>query len=53
MEVDDETDSDIVAVLNDWVAPIGFDMVNTLVRMIFVSQISGASTRNMHMRVNP
>jgi hypothetical protein len=31
MEVDDETDSDIVAVLNDWVAPIGFDMVNTLV----------------------
>jgi hypothetical protein len=35
MEVDDETDSDIVAVLNDWVAPVGFDMVNTLVRNLF------------------
>jgi hypothetical protein len=31
LEVDDETDSDIVAVLSDWAAPIGFDMVNTLV----------------------
>ena len=31
MEVDDETDSDIIAVLNDWAAPIGIDMVNTLV----------------------
>ena len=28
LELDDETDVDISAVLSDWVVPIGFDMVN-------------------------
>ncbi len=32
LEVDDETDADISAVLNDWSAPVGFDMVNLSVR---------------------
>lgn len=34
MEVDDETDSDILAVLTDWTQPVGFEIVNTLVRSI-------------------
>jgi hypothetical protein len=28
LEVDDETDADISAVLADWSVPVGFDMVN-------------------------
>jgi len=28
LELDDETDADIAAVLSDWIAPVGFDMVN-------------------------
>ena len=31
LEIDDETDADMTAVLNDWSAPVGVDMVNLMV----------------------
>ena len=30
LEIDDETDADMNAVLNDWSSPIGIDMVNIM-----------------------
>ncbi len=37
--MDEETDVDIRCALADWTAPIGFDMVNTSVRLSFINAI--------------
>jgi hypothetical protein len=41
LEVDDETDADISAVLGDWTVPVGFDMVNLSVSNFFSLIIAG------------
>ena len=32
VDIDDETDADMMAVLHDWTVPLGIDMVNIGVR---------------------
>ena len=51
VEIDDETDADMVAVLHDWVVPIGIDMVNIGVSLALYNDLRKTSLPKFNRKI--